>query len=103
MIQSNAQPIKTYTGTWDEVLAHRDEIPKTSEVEVRVFEAKSSLQDEPSLALLESWLTAAPTEPEAIHEAEADLREFKRNLNLPRQEIGARLHFPEVATADNLP
>src|SRR5271168_2393391 len=33
------QPSKTFRGTWDEILAHSDEIPKTSEVEVRVFEA----------------------------------------------------------------
>ena len=33
------QPSKTFRGTWEEVLAHSDEIPKTSEVEVRVFDS----------------------------------------------------------------
>lgn len=49
-----------------------------------------------SIALLEAWLADAPTESDAICEAEADLREFKRNMNLPRKETGARLHYPEV-------
>ena len=49
-----------------------------------------------SIALLKSWIAQAPTDPEGIREAEEDLREFKRNLNLPRKETGARLHFPEV-------
>ena len=49
-----------------------------------------------SIALLESWIAQAPTDPEAIREAEEDLREFKRNMNIPRKEAGARLHFPEV-------
>jgi hypothetical protein len=89
------QPSKTLRGTWDEILAHSDEIPKTSEVEVRVFEPDPAA-DDPTVALLESWIAEAPTEPEAIREAEEDLREFKRNMNLPRKEAGARLHYPEV-------
>ena len=51
---------------------------------------------DPTIALLESWIAQAPTDPETIREAEDDLREFKRNLNRPRKETGARLHFPEV-------
>jgi hypothetical protein len=51
---------------------------------------------DPTIALLESWIAQAPTDPAAIREAEDDLREFKRNLNAPRKEAGARLHFPEV-------
>jgi hypothetical protein len=49
-----------------------------------------------SLALLQSWIDQAPTDPEAVREAEADLLEFKRNMNLPRKEAGARLHYPEA-------
>ncbi|MGH2410245.1 MAG: hypothetical protein ACRDGS_07760 [Chloroflexota bacterium] len=51
---------------------------------------------DPSIALLESWIAEAPTEQHAIREAEEDLREFKRKMNLPRKEAGARLHYPEV-------
>ena len=90
------QPIRTYRGTWDEVLAHSDEIPRTSEVEVRVFESSRTIDDDPTISLLESWIAEAPTDPTEIREAEEDLREFKRNMNLPRKETGARLHFPEV-------
>jgi hypothetical protein len=49
-----------------------------------------------SIALLKSWIAEAPTDPDVIREAEEDLREFKKNMNLPRKEAGARLHFPEV-------
>jgi hypothetical protein len=87
---------KTYRGTWDQILAHSDEIPKTAEVEVRVFEPKPSAEEDPTIALLESWIAEAPTDPDAIREAEEDLLDFKRNMNLPRKETGARLHFPEV-------
>ena len=49
-----------------------------------------------SIALLQSWIAEAPTEPEDVKEAEQDLREFKQNLNASRKEAGARLLFPEV-------
>lgn len=49
-----------------------------------------------SIALLESWIEQAPKDAEALQEAEADLLDFKRNMNLPRKEAGARLPYPEV-------
>ena len=50
-----------------------------------------------SIALLKSWLEEDATDdPEEIRAAEEELREFKRNMNLPRKEAGARLHYPEV-------
>ncbi len=94
MAELDAQPSKTFRGTWDQILSHRDEIPNTSEVEVRVFGPKPA--SDPTIALLESWIAEAPTDREAIREAEEDLREFKRNMNLPRKETGARLHYPEA-------
>lgn len=51
---------------------------------------------DPSIALLLSWIAQAPSDPEAIREAEEDLLEFKKNMNLPRRETGARLHYPEA-------
>jgi hypothetical protein len=75
-------------------LDHKDEIPKTSEVELRVFETKTTA--DPTVALLELWIAAAPTDQQGIREAEEDLREFKRNMNRPRKEAGSRLHYPEV-------
>jgi hypothetical protein len=94
MADLDVQPSKTFRGTWAQILDHRDEIPSMAEVEVRVFGPKPST--DPSIALLESWLAEAPAEPDAIREAEEDLHEFKRNMNLPRKETGARLHYPEV-------
>ena len=35
-----AEPIKTFRGTWDEVVSHRDEIPEGAIVEVRVYVPK---------------------------------------------------------------
>ena len=51
----------------------------------------------PTMALMKLWLEQDATDdPEEIREAEEDLLEFKRNMNLPRKEAGARLHYPEV-------
>jgi len=84
------QPSKTLRGTWDQVLARSSEIPKTSEVELRVFEMPVT-DDDPTIALLESWIAEAPTDPGAIREAEDDLREFKRNMNANPAATGERL------------
>jgi hypothetical protein len=94
MAELEAQPRQTFRGTWDQILRHRDEIPYTAEVEVRVFGPKPTA--DPSIALLESWIAGAPTATEAIQAAEQDLREFKRNMNVPRKEAGAHLHYPEA-------
>ncbi len=91
------QPSKTFRGTWAEILAHSNEIPKTSEVEVRVFEPLPINDDDPTIALLKSWLEEDATDdPEELRAAEEELREFKRNMNQPRKEAGARLLYPEV-------
>ena len=49
-----------------------------------------------SIALLQSWIAQAPTDPSAVLEAEEDLREFKRDMNKPRKEGGLRLHYPDA-------
>ncbi len=88
------QPSKVFRGTWDEILTHSDEIPQTSEVELRVFEPKRQTA---TMALMTSWLEEDATDDlEEIRAAEEELREFKRNMNLPRKESGARLLYPEV-------
>ena len=97
MAELDAQvPRKTLRGTWAQILVRQDEIPRSSEVEVRVLEPESATAADPSIALLESWIAQAPTDQQAIQEAEDDLREFKRNMNRPRKETGARLHYPEA-------
>ena len=49
-----------------------------------------------SIALMKQWMSEAPTTPEAIAEAEADLLEFKKAINETRRMAGARLIFPYV-------
>jgi hypothetical protein len=74
-----------------------DEEP-TPEVDSKVSEAAPLADPKAaaSIALLRQWIAEAPTDPEGIREAEEDLREFKKNMNKPRKEAGARLLFPEV-------
>ena len=50
----------------------------------------------PSISLLESWLADTPTTPEDIESAEEDLREFKRNVNSARAELGQRPAYSEA-------
>lgn len=47
-----------------------------------------------AIALLESWIAAAPTDPEEIRQAEAERNEFLNNLNKNRIESGERPLFP---------
>jgi hypothetical protein len=61
-----------------------------------VLEPELATDADPTIALLESWIAQASTDRAAIQEAEHDLREFKRNMNRPRKETGARLHYPEA-------
>ena len=121
MAQSGTQqPTKTLRGTWDQILARSNEIPKTSEIELRVFEttpepkgqnsvaamSKFRSAEDPafladpeaaaSIALLNSWIADAPTDLDEIQAAEEELREFKRNMNQARKDVGARLLYPEV-------
>jgi len=60
--------------------------------------SESPLQDAATLALLRSWIAEAPTDPEEIRKAEAELLEFKRNMNLPRKTGEMRLLYPEAET-----
>jgi len=49
-----------------------------------------------AIALLQSWLQSEATDdPEEIRQAEAELAEFKRNMNANRAATGERLVFPE--------
>jgi len=97
MAQLDAQqPSKTFRGTWDQILAQSSEIPKTSEVELRVFDTRPP-HETATMALMKSWLEEDATDdPDEIRQAEEELREFKRNMNLPRKEAGARLLYPEA-------
>ena len=53
-------------------------------------------ENDPLMAQLTALIAQAPTNPTDIHDAEADLLEFMRNMNAPRKETGARLLYPEA-------
>ena len=54
-------------------------------------------ENDASIALLQSWLDEDYTDdPDEIKQAEAELLEFRRNVNLPRKEAAARLIYPEA-------
>lgn len=100
MLQS--QPVKTYRVTWEELMSRRSEIAPDAVLEVRVYEPEAAPQAEtkltaktdPGIALLESWIAAAPTDPEEIRLAQAEREEFMQNLNRNRIESGERPLFP---------
>ena len=50
-------------------------------------------EDMQALALIEEWISEAPTDPEQQSEAEADLREFQNSINQTRREAGACLPY----------
>ena len=89
-------PVKTLRGTWDQILARKDEISKDSLVEMSVYDIMPPIMT-PTMLLMKSWLEQdATSDPDEIHAAEENLIAFKRSMNLPRKETGARLLFPEV-------
>ncbi len=79
-------------------MSHRGEIAPDAVPEVSVYEPASapkvSAKNDAAIALLESWLAAAPTDPEEIRKADAELNEFMENLNRNRIESGERPLFP---------
>ncbi len=47
-----------------------------------------------AIALLQSWIAEAPTDPKEIRQADAELEELMQNLNRNRIESGERPLFP---------
>ena len=88
-------PSKIYRGTVDEVFSHRSEIPTGATVELKIFEPRTT-EETATMALMRSWLEEDATDDPAERQAaEQELNEFKRNMNQPRKEAGARLLYPE--------
>lgn len=88
---------RVYRGTWAQILAHSNEIPQASEVELKVLGPMPVTDADPTIALLQSWLEEDATDdPDELRQAEEELREFQRNMNQPRKEVGARLLYPEA-------
>ena len=57
---------------------------------------KFTVANDPLMARLEARIAAAPTDPEAIREAEEDLNELMRNMNANRAATGERIPFPNA-------
>jgi hypothetical protein len=53
-------------------------------------------QNASSVSLLQSWIASAPITAEEQDEAEADLLEFKRNIDRTRAELGQGPAYPEA-------
>ncbi len=86
-------------GTWREVSREAEKLDPDQRVRLLVIpetEGGAAPEEDPTIALLEAWISEAPSDPKAIREAEADLSEFKRNMNGPRKEAGAHLRLPEA-------
>ena len=92
------RPSKIYRGTVDEVFSHRNEIPPGATVELKVVDDKPTAPRETAtMTLMRLWLEEdATADADEVKVAEEELRVFKRNMNLPRKEAGARLLYPEV-------
>lgn len=92
------QPIKTLRGKWEQVRELSRDIAPTSEVEVRIYEpTPPAAKQTTTMALLQSWLDEDATDdPDEIQAAEQELLEFKRSMNQPRKQAGARLLYPDV-------
>ena len=66
---------------------------------VRVVSQRSTFTTTPyssTLVLLEQWIAEAPTTPDEITEAEADLRQFQQAINQTREAAGAQPVYPGV-------
>jgi|GEM_PF-3578949 len=53
-------------------------------------------EDAKALALVEQWISEAPTTPQQQQEAEDDLIEFQKAINQTRQQAGSRILYPGV-------
>jgi hypothetical protein len=86
-------------GTWREVSREAEKLDPDQRVRLLVIpetEGAAAPEEDPTIALPEAWISEAPSDPKAIREAEADLLEFKRNMNALRKGAGARLLYPEA-------
>ena len=61
---------------------------------IQVTEPAVDEENATSLALLESWIAAAPTDPDEIRSDQEARDEFVENLNRNRIESGERPIFP---------
>ena len=59
---------------------------------------RRTTEETATMILMRTWLEEDATDdPAEKRAAEQQLNEFKRQMNQPRKETGARLLYPEVA------
>jgi hypothetical protein len=90
---------ETIEGTWEEISRQAD---KLSGHRLRVTilpgaarEPALDAENAAAIAYLQERLQNAPTDPDRIRQAEAELEELHQNLNKNRIEAGERPLFPE--------
>ena len=88
-VAATAQQIGLAPAEYAKKLVQENLPPAHGETEVQVSARKSA-----AIALLESWIEAAPTNPDETHQAEIERNEFLQNLNKNRLETGESPLFP---------
>ncbi len=94
-----AEPVKTYRLTWDELMSRPSEIAPDAVLEVSVYEPETSAQvsakNAAAIAYLKQRIAEDATEdPEEIRKADAEVQELMENLDRNRIESGERPLFP---------
>ena len=88
MIEAN--PTKTYRGTWDELMRRRDEFAPDAVLEVRVYAPQVDQENQALISLLHSWREEDATDdPQELQQRDADTQELLANLQ------ASRLTLPE--------
>lgn len=91
-----AEPVKTYRVTWDELMSHRSEIAPNAVLEVKVYEPSVPQVDEENQALIDqlrAWRKEDATDdPQELERRDAETNALMTNLQ------SSRLSFrePEV-------
>lgn len=89
---SLSQPIKTYRGTWDELMSRRSEIAPNAVLEVKVYQPEPAHQvDEENQALinlLRSWREEDVTDDtQELERRDAETRILMNNLQANRLSL----------------
>ena len=86
------QPIKTYRGTWDELMSHRNEIAPGAVLEVRVYEPETAPQidqeNQALIDLLRSWREEDATDDsQELERRDAETNALMTNLQASRLSL----------------
>ena len=94
-----AEPVKTYRVTWDELMSRRSEIASDAILEVKVYEPETSAtisaKNAAAIAYLKQRIAEDATDdPEELRQSDAEVQELMGDLNRNRVEAGDRPLFP---------